>query len=385
MTVASARKLGLTVLPFFLVAGASWAQTSSLEGTVIGEDGKPLQNALIKIERKDIKGNYQVKTKRKGDYFHAGLPLGTYKVTLVVDGKDRDVADNVRTTLGDPKRVDFNLQEIKRKQDALARSAETGQLTQEQAREMSPEQRAAYDKQMKERQAALAKNKALNDAFNQGKEAAAAKNWDAAIQAFTKATEMDSKQHVVWASLAEAHINSASSKTLAEQEPGITKGMEAWTKALELKPDDAAYHNNYALALARIKKFPEAQEELNKAAALDPASAGKYYYNLGAVLVNTGQVDPATEAFKKAIEADPNYAPAQFQYGVALMGKATTTAEGKIVPPPGTKEAFEKYLQLEPNGQFAEAAKGMLTTIEGTVQTEFRNPNAPAQKKTKKK
>jgi tetratricopeptide (TPR) repeat protein len=385
MTVASARKLGLTVLPFFLVAGASWAQTSSLEGTVIGEDGKPLQNALIKIERKDIKGNYQVKTKRKGDYFHAGLPLGTYKVTLVVDGKDRDVADNVRTTLGDPKRVDFNLQEIKRKQDALARSAETGQLTQEQAREMSPEQRAAYDKQMKERQAALAKNKALNDAFNQGKEAAAAKNWDAAIQAFTKATEMDSKQHVVWASLAEAHINSASSKTLAEQEAGITKGMEAWTKALELKPDDAAYHNNYALALARIKKFPEAQEELNKAAALDPASAGKYYYNLGAVLVNTGQVDPATEAFKKAIEADPNYAPAQFQYGVALMGKATTTAEGKIVPPPGTKEAFEKYLQLEPNGQFAEAAKGMLTTIEGTVQTEFRNPNAPAQKKTKKK
>ena len=43
---------------------------------VVGEDGQPLKDALIKIERKDIKGNYKVKTKKKGDYLHAGLPLG---------------------------------------------------------------------------------------------------------------------------------------------------------------------------------------------------------------------------------------------------------------------------------------------------------------------
>ena len=31
-----------------------------------------------------------------------------------------------------------------------------------------------------------------------------------------------------------------------------------------------------------------AQAELTKAAQLDPPNAGKYFYNLGAVLVNTG-------------------------------------------------------------------------------------------------
>ena len=44
----------------------------------------------------------------------------------------------------------------------------------------------------------------------------------------------------------------------------MNKGSEAYGKALELKPDDAGYHNNYALALARGKKFPEAQAELTK-------------------------------------------------------------------------------------------------------------------------
>jgi len=152
-----------------------------------------------------------------------------------------------------------------------------------------------------------------------------------------------------------------------------------------MKPDEAAYHNNYALALARGKKFDEAQAELTKAATIDPPNAGRYFYNLGAVLVNIGQLDPAGEAFKKAIEADPNYADAQFQYGVYLISKAQTTADGKVVPVPGTREAFEKYLQLKPDGQFADSAKGMIATMESTVQTEYANPSAPQPKQSKKK
>ncbi len=66
---------------FLLLAGAALAQTGQIEGVVKDENGQPLKDALVKIERKDIKGNYQVKTKKKGDYLHAGLPLGTYRVT----------------------------------------------------------------------------------------------------------------------------------------------------------------------------------------------------------------------------------------------------------------------------------------------------------------
>jgi tetratricopeptide (TPR) repeat protein len=371
---------GLLVFSF-----AASAQTSSLSGEVKDEDGKPLKDAWIKIERTDIKGNYKVKTNKKGEYFHAGLPLGTYNVSLEVDGKVRDEVKGVRTKLGDPTPINFDLQGQKKKNDAVQAAAAAGTLTKEQARDMSPEQKAAMEKAMKEREQSLAKNKALNDAFNGGMEALKGQQYDAAVASFTKASEMDPKQHVVWANLAEAYLGQAKTKTGDEQAGLMNKGFEAYGKALELKPDDAGYHNNYALALARGKKFPEAQAELTKAAQMDPPNAGRYYYNLGALLVNNSQLEPAGEAFKKAIEADPNYADAYYQYGIYLISKAKTDDKGKVTPEPGTKEAFEKYLQLKADGPYAESAKGMLAMIGGQISTEYKNPDAPAASKKGKK
>ncbi|MES1262503.1 MAG: tetratricopeptide repeat protein, partial [Acidobacteriota bacterium] len=129
----------------------------------------------------------------------------------------------------------------------------------------------------------------------------------------------------------------------------------------------------------------EAKANLAKAAELDPPGAGKYYYNLGALLVNSGQNDAATDTFKKAIDLDPNYADAQYQYGVALAGKATTDASGKVIPPPGTVEALQKYLELKPDGVNAPAAKEMIAALGGSVSTTFQNPNAKPKTAPKKK
>ena len=48
------------------------------------------------------------------------------------------------------------------------------------------------------------------------------------------------------------------------------------------------------------------------------------------------------------------------------------------------KEALEKYLELAPTGQFADAAKALLQQIGATVQTNYTNPNAPKKTGTKK-
>lgn len=379
------RKLFLAAASCALLAGVSYAQTSAIEGDVKGPDGKGLKGATILIERKDIKGNYKVNTDKKGHYLHVGLPLGTYKVSCQVEGKVIDSVDNVKTRLGDPLPVDFDLAKRAQQQQAMQKAAETGQVTEEMKRDMTPEQKAAFEKQNKERAAALAKNKELNDAFNQGKEALAAKNFDAAVQSFQKASTLDATQNVVFGNLAESYIGLAGTKTGAEQTDALNKGFEAYKKAIELAPTDASYHNNYALALAKAKKFDEMQAELDKAAQLDPTGAGRYYFNLGAVLTNVGQTEQACNAFKKAIDTDANYADAQYQYGICLMGKAKTTPDGKIIPPDGTKEAFEKYLALKPDGKDAEGAKAMLTTIGGTIQTKYENPNAPKGPVKKKK
>jgi tetratricopeptide (TPR) repeat protein len=377
------RNVALPALGVLFCALAGFAQTSSMEGDVKGQDGAPLKGALIKIDREDIKGHYQVKTDKKGHYFYGGLPLGMYKVSLEVDGKDIDYVDKVHTRLGDPTVNNFDMQAMAKKRQALNQAAETGNLSKDQARGMSPEEKAAFEKANKERTELKAKSKQLNDAFNAGKEALNAKQFDVAVAQFTKATEMAPDQPVIWANLGDAEVNLAKTKTGAEHDDALNKAMDAYKKTLELKPDDAGVHNNYALALAQSKKFDEAQAELAKAAQLDPPSAGKYYYNLGALLVNNGQAEQAGAAFKKAIDADPKYADAQYQYGIYLIGKATLGSDGKYDPVPGTREAFQAYLELKPDGPNAEAAKGMLASLSGSVDTSYQNP--AAKKKTTKK
>jgi tetratricopeptide (TPR) repeat protein len=233
----------------------------------------------------------------------------------------------------------------------------------------------------------MAKNKELNDSFNAGMEALKTKQFDVAKEAFTKAGTLDPNQHVVWGNLAEVYSEIAKTKTGAEKEAALASSYENYKKAIALAPQDANYYNNYALALARGNKIPEMQEALGKAVELDPAGAGRYNYNMGAILTNMGQTDAACTAFQKAIAADPAYADAHYQMGICLTGKATAKPDGSLVFPEGTAQAFQKYLELKPDGPFAESAKGMLQTMGSKVETTYTAPGAkkPAAAPAKKK
>ncbi|HXP84440.1 MAG TPA: carboxypeptidase regulatory-like domain-containing protein [Bryobacteraceae bacterium] len=370
------------LIPFALLfSAAAFAQTTTIVGDVKGTDGKPLQNAQIQIVRTDIKANYKTKTDKKGHYVYAGLPIGKYNITVEVDGKVADQVNGVPTSTGEPREINFDLA----KSAAAAAAGAATAPENEPNRAMSAKDKAEFEKQKKAQEEELAKNKALNDAFNAGKDAVTAKNWDAAIDNFEKASVLGPNQHVVWSNLADAYLNRSDARTGADRQSDLDKGIAAYAKAIAIKPDDPAYHNNYALGLAKNKKFDEAQAELTKAAQLDTANAGKYYYNLGAVYVNTGQAEPAGAAFKKAMDIDPNYADSYYQYGLYLIGKATTTPDGKIQPPDGTAEMFQKYLAMKPDGQFADAAKAMLQSMGSSVETSFEKPGSKKQPATKKK
>jgi Tfp pilus assembly protein PilF len=368
-----------------LFAGLSFGQMGTFTGKVVGPDGKPLQGAVIKIERTDIKGNWQTKSNRRGEWIYSGMPVpGQFRISCEVDGRVADVINGVRSQMGDPVPIHFDLHKIAQKQAAMQKAAQSGQITEEMARDMSPEEKAALEKQMKERSAQLAKNKALNDAFNMAMAALQTKDFQVSVDNFNKAAEMDPKQYAVWANMAAAYEGLANTKAGAERDDALTKACDAYTKALALKPDDAGIHNNYGLALAKLRKLDEAKAELAKAAQLDPPGAGKYYFNLGAVMVNTGQGDAAVEAFKQAVTADPNYADAWYYMGNVLSGKMSMDKDGKPIPPEGMKDALEKYLALRPDGPHAEAAKGLLSVITTTIETTYTNPDAKKAGKRKK-
>src|SRR4051794_20455470 len=147
------RNLVVAAAGAFFLALTAFAQISAIEGEVKGEDGQPAVKVTIKITRTDIKGNYKCQTDKKGHYFYNGLPLGTYNIAVEVGGKEVDGVNNVRTRLGDPTPVNFDLQKVAatnaakqaQAQQQTAAGAAAGaagqQLSKEQERGMTKEQK----------------------------------------------------------------------------------------------------------------------------------------------------------------------------------------------------------------------------------------------------
>src|SRR4051794_2854158 len=117
------RNLVVAAAGALFMAVASFAQITAIEGTVIGPDGAPMVKALVKIIRTDIKGSYKCNTDKKGHYFYNGLPLGTYNIAVEVDGKDMDGVNGVRTRLGDPTPINFDLHKVAEQRAAQAAAA----------------------------------------------------------------------------------------------------------------------------------------------------------------------------------------------------------------------------------------------------------------------
>ncbi len=87
-------------------------------------------------------------------------------------------------------------------------------------------------------------------------------------------------------------------------------------------------------------------------------------------------MDDAIAAFDKVIASDPTKADAYYWKGVNMIGKATLQGD-KMVAPPGTAEALQKYLELQPTGTYAQPAKDMLTSIGSSVETSFGSKKKP--------
>lgn len=111
----------------------------------------------------------------------------------------------------------------------------------------------------------------------------------------------------------------------------------------------------------REKRFKEAQAAFDTAVKDYPADAAQYRYNEMVLLFKAGNTDGQLEAANQAIALDPSRAANYYFKGQALVSKATVDSKtGKIALPPGCAEAYQKYLELEPNGPYSADAKGVL-------------------------
>lgn len=370
-----------SVLTFGVCVPAALAQSSgSVTGTCKDSSGTPIPDAIVVYNNLDNGQKYALKTNKKGQYFSLGLAPGKYNVVVYKNaddqkaGKEMDHVNGFQVQIGDNNPLDFDL-----KKEQADQAKGVG-LTPEQLKQMQEQQ----EKQKKE----VNTVKLLNDKLNEAKTDADAGNYDGAIAALTEANQADPSRDLIWFKLADYQRLSAAKQTdSAEKQKRLDSAVEDYQKAIQLKqekPDKdaaaqaktlAAYYNNLAEAYAKENKVDDAVKTYALAAQTDPSAASQYYFNTGAVLTNAGKVDDAIAAFDKVIAADPNKADAYYWKGVNMIGKATLQGD-KMVAPPGTAESFQKYLELQPTGTYADAAKQMLTSIGASVETSFGKKKA---------
>jgi hypothetical protein len=85
------------------------ARTASIQGDVLGSDGRALKGAEVRVERKDKASPVMTaSTNARGHYVVEGMSPGVYKISVVTGGAVKS-AVNVKTT-GDNARVDFDMQ-----------------------------------------------------------------------------------------------------------------------------------------------------------------------------------------------------------------------------------------------------------------------------------
>jgi tetratricopeptide (TPR) repeat protein len=341
------------ILAALLIGAPAYAQTGGVTGKVLGEGGAPMAGYMIQIDRVDIKWKSHVKTNKKGEYIYIGLAPGNYRITLLgLDGKPIHYEERT-LGIGDPTEINFNIGELKKEA--------------EKAAESNPE----YQKQVE----AQKQSAGLKQLFDQGREQYNQQHYTDAAATFEKALPLakDRNIPIVLSQLADTWGKAASVETDRDKrKQDQATALDYYNKVLAIAPNDATLHNNLGHLYGDMGRSEDAMAEFKKAAELDPSHASNYYYNLGAILVNTGKMDDAAVALKKSTDLDPNSSTAWYWYGMALMGKATVKPDGTLVPAPGTIEAFQTYLKLDPNGNHSKEAQASIDSLSGKTTLEYK-------------
>ncbi|MGB9489380.1 MAG: tetratricopeptide repeat protein [Terriglobales bacterium] len=370
----------LLALAVGLSAPLAHAQTGSVKGVCKDVDGNPIAGAQVEWYAPETGRKFTLKTNNKGEYFSLGVAPGKYNVKLSKDGKELFHLNGIPVS-SDEVETNFDL-----KKEKAASAAAQGK---------TPEQLKAEEDQ---RQKALKEQgtvKALNDKLTEAKAASDAGDFEKAISVLTEAKEIDPSRDLIWFKLGDAYRLSAPRQADSDEKKKRYETAAAdYQKAIDLRkaadvPQKdpvaanktlAAYYNNLAECYSKANKVDDAMAAYNQAAQLDPTGAAMYYFNEGAVLTNVSRVDDAIVAFDKTIAADPTKALAYYWKGINLIGKATVGKDNKMVAPDGTAEAFQKYLELDPNGSMTQTAKDMLASIGATIETGFGKKKQPVKK-----
>jgi tetratricopeptide (TPR) repeat protein len=338
-------------------------QTGSISGSILDINAKPWAEVGIRAVS-DQGAKQETKTDGSGKFTLANLRSGIYTVYVSFpppNDKQPPYEVKCRVQSGEEAKVDLNFKDIVGKQGA---EVQEQMKKQEEAKAkfegmkahftagntiLEQEKAAKADLQKAPADQRDAAKQKLADLSDQ-----AAKEFQAAQQA---AAEKDSNLHLIYAKLGEAYDTAGRNDEAAQ----------AYQQAIAAKPDVPGYYNNLGNVLARAGKIDEAKAAYTKSAELDPANAATAWRNFGISLYNANRLGDAVEPLQKSAELDPKNPQTWYLLGASLVYKMTIKKVGdKQVPEfaPGTIEAYQKAIELDPNGTYGAQAKQGLEQLQ---------------------
>jgi tetratricopeptide (TPR) repeat protein len=181
--------------------------------------------------------------------------------------------------------------------------------------------------------------------FTKGMECFQTGNFQEAIAAFKKSIELK-------ADFLEAHQNLASSYFRAGE---YEKAIEAAQGALAIDKNSPQMVKLISVAYSKLGNESKALEYQDVLRTFPNAElSAEELYNLGVAEANRGRDSQAADDFRKAAQAKPEFSLAHYQLGLCCF---------RLQDMEGAKTELEKYLSLEPDGEYAKVAKALLANI----------------------
>jgi len=341
------------------------AQGGTLAGTVFDLTGKPYPDITISIKSIETSKEISATTDAKGHYSASGLGAGTYNID--VKGKDKDGKEmllyqtGIKLTSGGIPPFDINMKELQEQGKLAAIEAERKR---QEAEVQFQALKTHYDAgivaidQMKAAQTKLAQTpKDQQDPVK----AQITQAGGTAVTELTAALDLekpeDPNRPIVLSRLGEAY----------ESMGKWQEAADTYQKAIALKPETAANYNNLGNDLAKLGKVDDARAAYQKYVDLNPTDAALAWRNFGTVLYNSNRMKESIEPLQKATTLDPKNATAWLLLGIALVNTMEFKTVGDKITPvmqPGTVEAYQHAIDLDPNGPIGAQAKDGLASLQ---------------------